>query len=193
MKYQLSRVLEPAAEPVTLAELKEHLRIDTSAEDSFLSSLIASARSWIERSTGRVLITQTWQMLFDAWPTSSTIFLPRPPLMSVSSVKIYDADGVANTLSPSLYLTDINADRPRIVFKSGTARPQPGLPANGIEIEFVSGYGDLAADIPPALAQSVKLLAAHWYEKRELVTTDGMPTVPLGINAVLGLFRSVSL
>ena len=49
---------EPAAEPVTLAELKTFMRIDGSEDDALIESLIVAARELCESYTGRALITQ---------------------------------------------------------------------------------------------------------------------------------------
>lgn len=64
MQFCLERVTDPDIEPVTLAEMKLHLRAygsDTS-EDALISSLITSAREWVEQYTGRALIDQSWRL-----------------------------------------------------------------------------------------------------------------------------------
>ena len=59
----LKLVTAPAAEPVTLAEIKEHLRVDSDLEDALISALITAARQWAETYQGRAYITQTWNFL----------------------------------------------------------------------------------------------------------------------------------
>lgn len=64
-QFVLERVAQPAAEPVTLAEMIQHLRefssIAQAAQDE-LSALIAGAREWVEDYTGRALVEQSWRL-----------------------------------------------------------------------------------------------------------------------------------
>ena len=64
----LVRTGEPAAEPVTLAEVKNHLRIAHDSENDLLQGLIRAAREDLERATGMALIDQTWRLVLDGWP-----------------------------------------------------------------------------------------------------------------------------
>ncbi len=56
----------PALEPVSLADVKAHLRIDGDDEDALLTAAIVSARVHVEAATRRVLIEQAWRIYLDA-------------------------------------------------------------------------------------------------------------------------------
>lgn len=60
----------PASEPVTLAEAKLHLRVETGMtdDDTLISALIVAARQVAETITRRALITQTWRLVLDQFP-----------------------------------------------------------------------------------------------------------------------------
>ena len=58
----------PAGEPVSLAEAKAFLRLDSDAEDGLLATLIAAARLHIESVSGKALLRQTWRLVLDDWP-----------------------------------------------------------------------------------------------------------------------------
>lgn len=59
--YQVT--VAPTSEPVTLDQVKRHLRIDWTDDDAVLNDMLVSARQWLERKTGRLLLTQTVQMV----------------------------------------------------------------------------------------------------------------------------------
>jgi hypothetical protein len=68
VKYRsLVRAIEPAINPVTLAEAKLHLRIDSSAEDDLISTLITAATRWAEDYTDRTFCQTQWQMRLDSF------------------------------------------------------------------------------------------------------------------------------
>lgn len=58
----------PAAEPVSVAEAKLHLRVDGTADDVLIGALITAARQHAENDTRRALVTQTWMTVLDRFP-----------------------------------------------------------------------------------------------------------------------------
>src|SRR3990167_5324560 len=99
----LSLVTPTVSDLISLAEAKENLRIISSDHDSLITRLITGAREWIEGYTGLSVGVQTWELRLDCFPAQhcavDVIDVPKPPLLSVSSVKYNDTGGVEQTLS----------------------------------------------------------------------------------------------
>lgn len=165
----------PTVEPITLPEAKEHLRVLTSDDDSYISSLIKPTRKKVEYDLRRALITQTWIMYLDDFPVGGNLIrIPYPPLQEISSIKYYDTANVQQTWSSDEYEEDIYSEPARVGLVSGYPWPSTYDRLNAIEITFVAGYGDAATDVPGTIIQAMKFLLAHYYENRE-ATTDGRP------------------
>lgn len=157
----------PALEPVTLAEAKAHLRIDGSAEDTLIGSLIVTSRLHVEAALGLALLTQSWSWFLDAWPPGSHVRLPLRPVQSISAMRLYAPDESVVTIPADTYLLDGAGAPARLVRSGSLAWPQPSRAANGIEVAFIAGYGAAAADVPAPILHAILLLVAHWHEHRE--------------------------
>ena len=172
----------PLAEPVTLAELKAHLRIDATDEDELLEGLIRVARVHLERLTGTALMTQGFRLLLDDWPKGDVIQLMKTPVQSMDAILVYDADGVAQDQDLTGMLLDGSARPARLVIRE---RLRPGQAINGIEIEFTAGFG-AGTDVPPELTRAILMHAAYLYEFRGAVTPDMQPAaVPPGYQRLI--------
>lgn len=183
-------VTAPAAEPVDLATAKAHLRVDIPDDDALITSLIATARQHAEAITRRALITQTWDLVLDAWPDDDRIDIPLPPLQSVTSITYKDSAGAAYTVPATDYIVDTVSSPGRVVLGYGKTWPSTALyPAGAITVRFTAGYGDATA-VPEAIKAAIKLLVAHFYENREpVVIGKAMNDLPLTIEALLWPFR----
>jgi uncharacterized phiE125 gp8 family phage protein len=183
----------PALEPVTVSEAKAHLRVDGTAEDTLISSLILTSRLHVETALGLALITQSWRLLLDAWPKGKAVDLPLRPLQAVDELRVLSADGDPAIVPASTYLVDIAGLPPRLV-RTGLLWPLPGQSANGIEIDFTAGYGDAAADVPAPIRQALLLLIAHWYEHRAPIEVGAAETsVPAAVSKLLSPYATVRL
>ncbi|SDB31561.1 head-tail connector protein [Bauldia litoralis] len=183
----------PALEPVSLADVKAHLRIDGGDEDALLTAAIVSARVHVESATRRVLIEQGWRIYYDAWPRRRIVRLPVAPLMSLDAVTIYDAAGDPQVVDAEDYEADVAASPARLVLAANAPTPV-GRAVNGIEIDVTAGYGATSVDVPAALRQAVLMLVAHWYEHRGAVGHDlAVLVAPLGFEALIAPYRLLSL
>jgi len=63
----LTRETQPSVEPVSLAEAKLHLRIDSENDDTLIQSLISSARQWAEDYCDRTFVLTRWAMRADSF------------------------------------------------------------------------------------------------------------------------------
>lgn len=184
----LTIVTAPEAEPFTVSEAIEHLRIDGTADAAYVFSLVRAAREQAEAITKRALMRQTWKYFLDAVPRSGVIELPKPPLASVTHVKYYDSDGTQQTWSSSLYTVDTNSEPARIMPAYGESWPSYRFVPNTIEVQFVCGY--VSADrIPMSIIQGMRLIMAHLYENREEVGFMQPSRLPAGALSLLGTYQ----
>jgi len=96
----LVQTIAPASEPITLTEAKAHLRVETdfTEDDTIIGTFISAARESCEARTGRQLVTATYALRLGGFPCGDSIELPKPPLVSVTSITYVDTDGT--TLDP---------------------------------------------------------------------------------------------
>lgn len=144
---------------LTVSELKAFLRIDHNLEDTLLQDLIQSATDYASDVVCRRSLTATtWRYELERFPTSRSITLPRPPVQSVTHLKYYTDQGGQQSLTGykvtngSLYL------EPTSLWPSVSSSLT--FP---VEVQFVAGY----IEIPGAIKSAIRVLAAHWYQKRE--------------------------
>lgn len=169
MHYALTIVTPPSGEPVSVDELKRHLRITESAHDPMLANLITQARIYCEQFTNRQLITATWKLELDSFP--DVIRLPRPPLQWAvgSYVKYYDTAGVQQTLVKDTdYSVDTSSVQGRIRPAYGKVWPTTRNIMNAVEIQFDAGYG-AASTVPQLLKLAMMSKAALWFMYPESV------------------------
>lgn len=182
------RTLPPEAEPVTLAEAKSYLRLQSDSEDALLGGLIRAAREDVERATGTALIDQGWRLLLDAWPASAVAFLSPHPVKQVTSVTAYGSEGEAWVVDPDDYLLDANARPARLHFEK---RPEPLRVMNGIEIDFTAGFGEAGPDVPDLLRRAILLLVAHWFEFRAQIAASEQPvSYPAGYDRMIAGYKA---
>ncbi|GGF53125.1 hypothetical protein GCM10007301_10750 [Azorhizobium oxalatiphilum] len=184
------RIAAPAAEPLTLAEARDFLRLDQTDGDALVAALIAAARQMVESATGRALMAQDWRVTRDAWPPGGIFPLPVAPVSAIIDARVRAADG-SEILVPEGALRLIADRAPALIEVDGPAVPRPGVARGGITIDIRAGYGGTAADVPPDLVQAVRLVLAHLHEHRD--APGDTARLPATVAALVAPYRLVRL
>jgi uncharacterized phiE125 gp8 family phage protein len=192
----LKRITDATSEPVSLVEIKQHLRLSTStgAEDDTLNAYIKTAREQAENKTKRAFLTQTWRIVMDDFPSNDDyIELPRPPLSTTAgSVTItYTKDDTAyssTTMASSAIAIDRDSEPCRISLYATNEWPDDVSTAiNSVKIDFICGSSS-ASLVPESIKSWIKLRVGAMYENREsLVMSQFLNKQEMGRTFVDGL------
>lgn len=168
----LIRITEPASDPVTLEETKEHIHVDFSDDDMRIADFIRTAAQRLdgrEGKLGRCLISQSWRLSLDAFPRE--IALPLPPCISVDSISYLDANGDEVEIDAADYrVTGLGSlDGAHIRAVRGKSWPTTS-DTESVFIEFTAGFGAVPEDVPEPLRTAIKMHVGHLFEHRESVT-----------------------
>lgn len=68
MSVSLQIETPPAAEPITLAQAKSHMRVTIADDDAIIGIYLQAARELYENSTGRSLVNKGYRQAMDAFP-----------------------------------------------------------------------------------------------------------------------------
>lgn len=162
--YSLAQTTAPTAEPLTLVEVKQHLRMSDEIGDdnSLLTAQLAAARQDVEDRTNRQLMSASWTLKVDCFPCGK-FYLPRAPLASVTSLKYLEsAAGVETTWASSNYIVSATREPGEVSLAYGVAFPSIYPVADAVRIVFVAGYAT-AALVPAKAKQAIKLKLSEWH------------------------------
>ncbi len=178
-------ITPPAAEPVSLAEAKLHLRVDFDEDDALIQALISAARQAAEMLTQRQLVTASWRMVLDSFPSCGlmgvpagqtftlpghAILIPKSPLQSVLEIRYLDMAGVSQVMPSAHYTVDKACEPARITPVFGQIWPVALPQIGAVSVTFDAGYGS-AADVPEGLKSWIKLRLGSLYAHREEVAS----------------------
>jgi uncharacterized phiE125 gp8 family phage protein len=160
---------------VSVADLKTHLNIETSAYDTLLGVYSAVAERHAEHITGRAITPQSWKVILDDFPPDEDgyIELPRPPVSSSNisvEVKYVASSGATLTMSSADFDVSTEFEPCRLYLRRDSSGdvttswpdtlrdvPQP------VRVTYVTGY----ATVPEPIVHWIKLRVGQMIEMRE--------------------------
>lgn len=181
----------PATTPITLAEAKAHLRVDTSDEDALITGLINAATQHLDAYDGvlgQCIVSQVWELYYDSFP-SGDLEIPLGPVISIDSVEYVDPTTLLYvTWNASNYETDLVSLKAWVIPKG--AWPAIASTSNAVRVTFTAGFNP----VPQPIKQAILLLVGHWFENRAgVVDNPGMMSVPYAVDALIAPLRRLWL
>lgn len=185
LRYRSLRVLtEPTVEPVTLAEAKQHCRVDTDTDDAYLAALISAARQFCASYMDETFLPTQYVMRLDRFPLEIT--LPRPPMVSSGSATVVSItytlnDRTTATLDTSTYRVDRDSVPGAIRPLYNETWPTHLHDTGSISVTWWGGR----ATVPQRVRSAMLMLIGMWYERRMAADSAGASEVPFGVRDLL--------
>jgi uncharacterized phiE125 gp8 family phage protein len=180
----------PSAEPVDATLVKEWLRVDTgdTSQDNVITLLITAARQAVEDYLRRCLVNTAVTWVLDASDAVSPIWLPYPPVSSITTLKTFDDS------SGSEVATTVAATQYQLVHRDHIVERNDGWSINrkhrAAEIVYTAGYGASATDVPSAIREAVlRTIANHFEERQGFVAGTSVTKIPADALDLLERYR----
>lgn len=182
----------PAVLAVTLAEAKEHLRVDHDDDNATITAMLGAAIGHLEGWQGvtrRAFIAQDWRVSVERADGLARLFAPLPALESVR-IDYYPPDNETLTQADLADFRLIKGpDWSYLEPKPGKSWPSVDDRPDALQAVFTCGYGEAASDVPAPIRHAIKLLVGHLYENRENTTGLTLQKLPFGVEALITPYR----
>jgi hypothetical protein len=216
MPLVVTQTTPPAAQPVTLAQAKSHLRITWTNDDAYVTTLIAASSQYCQVLAKRTFVNTGYTMVDDAFPFtmgSSNRQIRQfygqfqggqgavyPGVLALNSGIITFPRAPVVSVQSVVYLdangvTQTWSPSNYVVTPGAPGRMSPTfgtiwpvtLPVIGaVSIQFTAGYGPDGTTVVESDQQAVLMYLGHLWENREAVGV-AMSECPMGVVALLGI------
>lgn len=166
--WDVSPVETGGAEPVTLAQMKEWLRVDFDEDDDVITALIVAARQGVEMFCNISIVDKNITMTAD-W--AGEWELPYGPVKTITTVA---SDATLQVLDDG-YFTD------------GTLFKTLRFNCGRVKVVYNAGY----TTVPSDLITDIKRVVSYLYEHRgdeSLTSLQGGTDRPKGLDEAMELF-----
>lgn len=181
-------ITPPVQEPIPIADLKSALRVGTDLDDTLLTQMAVTARTFIERRLDHAILAQTWSLTLTGRAPEQVVLRPSLVTAVTSVTARYGTGGADEVPADQWCLTHRLPARLTL----DVPNSQGGEALAELVITFTAGRAD-PATVPADLLQAIYLLTAHYYEEREMFRQQRYVSVPHGVQALLEGLREVQL
>lgn len=155
------------SEIVTVSDVKDYARIDTTADDTLIGNMITQARIWCENYISRDIVAKNRTYYLDS--TQGIFDLPFAPVASISSVTV---KGEAETYEV------LGLDNETIELDNGYAER--------VKITYVTtGLDD------GLLQQAILQLTSTYYDNRADFVEGNIAEIPTNVKSILSSYKSM--
>lgn len=159
--------------PVTVDDLKKHLRVYSDSENDLMQAFIETAIEEVEDHCLKTILETTYTLRLSAFPAREIfglerpIYLPRPPVASITSFKYKSKEtGLDVSMVPGTdYLAAIRGNKPALHMVRGSEWPDSLVADEPDSITIV--YVAETTVVPFRVKLAIKLMAATMWRYRE--------------------------
>ncbi len=174
--------------PISLTEAKSHLKVDTSADDTYIESIIKAATQLSEEYTNRFFINTTIDQTCSNFKDLETLF--KSKVNDVQYVKYYDADNTLQTLDDTIYDKMLSYEPSQIQLAKNKTFPDITKRNDAVICRYTVGYGSSASDVPEIIKQAILLTIGNFYENRNSVIIGRIATeLPQNVKWLLDTYK----
>lgn len=174
--------------PVSLTEAKSHLKIDTTADDTYITAIIKAATQLSEEYTNRFFINTTVKQFASNFQEIETLF--KSKVNAVTHVKYYDSNNTLQILAPSVYSKQLEYEPAQIQLAHNKSYPNITKRNDAVEVEYTVGYGNSASDVPEIIKQAILLTIGNFYQNRNSVVIGRIATeLPQNVKWLLDTYK----
>jgi len=183
------QVITPASTyPVSLTEAKSHLKVDTTADDTYITSIIKAATQLSEEYTNRFFIDTVIEQTCSDFAQLQTLF--KSKVSAVAHVKYYDSDNSLQTLSATIYDTQLQYEPSQIQLADDKSFPEITKRNDAVVARYTVGYGSAASDVPEIIKQAILLTIGNFYQNRNSVVIGRIATeLPMNVKWLLDTYK----
>jgi len=185
IKGRIQVVTPPTTEPLTLSEVKNHLRIDGSFDDALLNSCITSARMYFESQCEISIASQELLLALDSF--DDIIYLPKGPVQSIEDIGYADSENNQQYMDD--WIEDLVSNPARITPAFGQSWPATAEVVNAVQVSYTTGY-TTPSMVPKLLKSGMLFYVAHLYENRSAVTDGDLKEVPMAVESIIQQYTS---
>lgn len=183
---------------VSIEDVKAQARVTHDSEDNLIGDYIEAAFDYLSGPEGWLngycLLEERYE--FHTASIGDRFETPLRPLRQIPSaisIEWRRADGTYSDLDTNLFyamtVDDVPLIRtvPHAVWPGSTVNPHPLT----YRISVLVGHAN-ASEVPTPIRQSMKMLAAYWFNQREAVGPAGRAaaqSIPFGLTALCGRYR----
>lgn len=180
----------PTATPVSVAEAKTHLRIDSSftADDTYIETLISVATFAAENYMNLWIMQQSWYLDIDSFPDYFNLLRGQNDDLTINSITYADTANANQTLAASNYFGDGSMKPARIYFAPDATIPSTYDKPNAVVVDFTAGNRN-ASDVPAPIRQAILLMVGTYYETRQTVSDRTYKEIPQSAEFLLMPYR----
>lgn len=159
-------------------DLKTHFRVTDTNSDDYIAALSSAVMTHLEAVTGRAIGSRKYTWTLDSFPCSWVLYVPKPPLQSVTSITYIDTDGSTDTWGSTYYTVDTASVPARITPAYQETWPITRDVPNAVTIVFTAGYTS-SGQVPTDLIHAGKFIAGHLWVNRQDVVANPMGLSPV--------------